>query len=44
MITIIALSEIDFEVDGESNDFNCPLCQETLFTDETEAIDFLKQT
>ena len=34
--------EKDVNADGVDNDWNCPECDETLFTDEDSAIDFLK--
>lgn len=33
---------VGFEPDCEVNDWDCPECTKTLFTDEQEAIDFLK--
>ena len=32
----------DFLEDGKTNDFECPECQEKLFTDEQQAEEFLK--
>lgn len=34
--------EIEFNVDDNVNDFNCPKCDTTLFTSEDKAIGFLK--
>lgn len=31
-----------FQTDGQVNKFCCPECEETLFTDESKAIMFLK--
>ena len=31
-----------FQGDGKTNDFECPNCQEVLFKDEEEAIEFLE--
>lgn len=31
----------DFEIDGNVNNFECPNCNEVLFTNEEEANDFL---
>ena len=32
----------EFQADNKINDFECPKCQAVLFTDEKEAIKFLK--
>jgi len=32
----------DFQADGQTNDYECPECSETLFTNEEEATKFLK--
>ncbi len=32
---------IDFVPNNSTNDFCCPRCDKTLFTDETKAIEFL---
>ena len=32
----------EFQANGQVNDFECPECKETLFTDEDKAIKFLK--
>ena len=34
----------EFLSDGGRNEYECPLCQATLFTDETTALEFLKGT
>ena len=33
----------DFNTDGNVNVWNCPECQETLFTHEDDALEFLKE-
>lgn len=35
--------EGEFLPDGKTNEFNCPECQKTLFTNEIEALEFLKE-
>lgn len=32
----------DFSTDGGRNEYECPECQKTLFTNETDALEFLK--
>lgn len=32
----------DFCADGKTNEFECPECQKVLFTNETDALKFLK--
>lgn len=32
----------EFQTDGKTNDFECPECQEVLFTDEDKATKFLE--
>ena len=34
--------EVDFYEDNKTNDYECPLCSEVLFTDEDKATEFLK--
>ena len=34
---------MDFATDGRRNEYNCPKCQKTLFTNETDALEFLKE-
>jgi len=35
-------AESEFFSDGQVNDFECPECKETLFTEEEKAKEFLK--
>lgn len=35
-------SEDGYVDDEKTNDYECPECQKTLFTDEQEALDFLR--
>ena len=34
--------EQDFQTDNKVNDYECPHCSETLFTDEQKALKFLQ--
>lgn len=37
------LEQMTLSRDGKTNEYGCPKCQKVLFTNETDALEFLKE-